>query len=274
MLYSFCPFHSLLTKAEQWDAVSKQPLFKGGAVRITKVHRDGEVEIHAHEQQSAIVEKVETPAKRTDDSGYAITGEEGEMERYLEYWLGATHASIEVLREICDHLVPRMSHADYEVSVGMKVMSRIVQSCVDKMATYASKYRASAEFGHEISSRLKETLFPDRFIGGFSGSPGYDTLMALQCFYLFIGHVQGHLVTLSPAAQATWDRGFIEAVDFVTNQMDRIVAWTKQQMGSRASQTLLVPCREAAKLKNVFKEELPKKRSAWGERLKTERYGG
>jgi hypothetical protein len=152
-----------------------------------------------------------------------------------------------------------MSHADYEVSVGMKVMSRIVGSCVDKMSAYASKYRAAGEFGEELSSRLKEQLFPNEFIGGMSGSPAYDTLIALQSFYLFIGHVQGHLVTLSPASQATWDRGFVEAVDFVTEQLERITSWTKQQMGSRASQTLLVPCKEAARLKNVFKKEAAQK---------------
>lgn len=59
-----------------------------------------------------------------------------------------------------------------------------------------------------------------------------------------------------PAAQATRDREFVEAVTFVNTQVGRVYAWTKQQLSSRGPQTLLEPCKEAAMLKDRIKEEL------------------
>ncbi|KAK5350817.1 hypothetical protein LTR11_012031, partial [Exophiala xenobiotica] len=75
-------------------------------------------------------------------------------------------------------------------------------------------------------------------------------------FYLFLGHVEGHIITLVPAAQASWDKEFFEAVSFVNTQIGRMYAWTKQQMGSRGPQALLVPGRAAVELKDKISDEL------------------
>jgi len=54
---------------------------------------------------------------------------------------------------------------------------------------YVFKYRIKAEFGHEISATLKEKLFPPDDVGGFSSSQPYDTLVALEGFYVFLGYI-------------------------------------------------------------------------------------
>jgi hypothetical protein len=80
----------------------------------------------------------------------------------------------------------------------------------------------------------------------------------LQSFYLFLGHVEGHVITLVPAVQASWDKEFFEAVNFVNPQIGGMFAWTKQQMGSRGPQALLVPGRAAAELKDKISDVLAK----------------
>ena len=125
------------------------------------------------------------------------------------------------------------------------------------------KYRAKGEFGHEISATLKDKLFPADEVGGFSGSEAYDTLVALEGFYVFIGHVDAHLITLTPTVQATWDKAFMSAVEFGSTQIERMQAWTKQQLRVRGPQTLLVPCIPAANLKKKLeKENIPVSRTA------------
>lgn len=177
-------------------------------------------------------------------------------ERFLGYWLGATFASIETLRDICDDLIPRISHADYEISSGMVVMHRIITSCIERLGPFTVEYRTEHPYGQRTSLDLKKRLFPDVLAGGISGSNAYDILITLQSFYLFLGHVEGHIITLVPAAQASWDKEFFEAVSFVNTQIGRMYAWTKQQMGSRGPQALLVPGRAAVELKDKISDEL------------------
>lgn len=182
--------------------------------------------------------------------------EDERTENFLQYWLGATHASLETLRDICDHLIPRLTHADYEISSGMRIMHRIITTCLDRLGPITVKYRSERRYGRQTSLDLKQRLFPDEEAGGISGSSSYDILIVLQSFYLFLAHVESHVITMLPAAQATWDREFVEAVTFVNTQVGRVYAWTKQQLSSRGPQTLLVPCKEAAMLKDRVKDEL------------------
>lgn len=232
---------------EQWDPVSKQPMFKSGAVRVTKISRtQNATEVNAPEQQSAAVTKAE------DNETTLPTEKE---ERFLEYYLGATYAALGTLRDICDHL-PDVVH-DAEVSLGMGIMRRILQKCSTRLEPFAQKYHAKAAEGREISGSLRKQLFAqtNRSTGGISGSAAFDCLFALQNMYLFIGYLEAHLIALTPTSQASWDTSFVEAVDFVKEQLDRVKAWTTQQMSARASQALLVPCKEATQLEGRLKSE-------------------
>ncbi|KAK5532645.1 hypothetical protein LTR23_009455 [Exophiala sp. CCFEE 6169] len=242
---------------QQWDPVSKQPQFKSGAVRVTKIDpSDGDQPRAPELQTAAIRTKEEHNQKQAREAG-CKRGEEP-TERFLGYWLGATFASIETLRDICDDLIPRIVHADYEISSGMVVMHRIITSCIERLGPFTVKCRIEHPYGQQTSLDLKKRLFPDILAGGISGSNAYDILITLQSFYLFLGHVEGHVITLVPAAQASWDKEFFEAVNFVNTQIGRMFAWTKQQMGSRGPQALLVPGRAAAELKDKISDILAK----------------
>jgi len=245
----------VLTYAEQWDPVSKQPQFKSGAVRITKIDPAGKEKVHAPELQTAAIKAKEEHNKAITKPG-GLNGEDKRTESFLQYWLGATYASMETLRDICDHLMSRITHSDYEVTSGMRIMHRLITSCVDRLGPITVKYRSENEYGRQTSLELKKRLFPEAEVGDISGSNAYDVLIALQSFYMFLGHVESHIIAMSPAAQATWDREFIEAVNFLNTQVGRMYAWTKQQLASRGPQTLLVPCSEAAELKDRIKDVL------------------
>ncbi|KAK5218874.1 hypothetical protein LTR47_011630 [Exophiala xenobiotica] len=103
-------------------------------------------------------------------------------------------------------------------------MHRIITSCIERLGPFTVKYRIEHPYGQRTSLDLKKRLFPDVLAGGISGSNAYDILITLQSFYLFLGHVEGHIITLVPAAQASWDKEFFEAVSFVNTQIGRIAA--------------------------------------------------
>jgi ferredoxin-nitrate reductase len=226
-------------------------MFKSGAVRVTKVEKQDDGEVHIHEQQTSAVKRVEQIRKRHTATSPRETPE---LERYLEFWLAITFDAFKSLRSICDDLIPKMSHGDWEVCSGMQVMHRIVTLCVEHFEPHVLKYRAVGNFGHDINAKLKDNLFPADVVGHFSGSESFDTMVALQGFYTFLSQIEAHLITLSPSAQATWDKAFISAVAFLQTQLGRMQAWTKQQLKSRAPQALLVPCQPAADLKKRFEK--------------------
>lgn len=229
---------------EQWDPVSKQPLFKSGAVRLSKVS-SGASTISAPEQQSLAVRKAEENEKHFPTE---------KEDRFLEYYLGAAYAALETLRDICDHL-PSVVH-DHEVRLGVRIMHRILTKCSTKMEPFAKKYHAKAATGREVSGVLRKHLFAEtNMTGGLSGSAAFDTLFALQNMYLFVGYLEAHLIVLTPTSQASWDTEFVKAVSFVKEQMDRVKAWTAQQLGVRAPQALLVPCKEASQLEERLESE-------------------
>ncbi|KAK5309059.1 hypothetical protein LTR70_010639, partial [Exophiala xenobiotica] len=230
---------------ERWDLVSKQPMFKSGAVRIGKIP-PGEVKVHTREQHSETVRKLED--QRSQFPGPGDVHKHEKLGRILEYWLGATATSFDTLQDICDHVVPRVEGADFEIGAGMRVMHRITTACLTRLKPITQKYNIDERLGHNISTGLKDRLFPDAIVD-FTGSPSYDVLIMLQGFYLFLGYIEAHMFALQPTSQAAWDKDFNGCVEFLTQQLERMKAWTKQQMHSRGPQTLLVPCRQAVGLR-------------------------
>ncbi|MCJ1367559.1 hypothetical protein MMC16_006693 [Acarospora aff. strigata] len=77
---------------EQWDPISKQPMFESGSIRIEKLTADpstGTVQIHAKQQQTPTVHAVE----RRKPSAHAIA-DSTPRERHLEFHMGATYEAI------------------------------------------------------------------------------------------------------------------------------------------------------------------------------------
>jgi len=192
-----------------------------------------------------MVKKVEKATKDFTHGGDRHASDLEPNARFLEYWLGAVQGSAQTLVTVCETIVPAAYNADWEVATGMKVMKRLAVTCVDRIGPYALKYRTDREFGMVTSKELSTRLFPQKKAGEISGSQSYDTLLALQSFYMYLAYIQGHLIALTPAAAAMWDEGFVGAVDFLKTQIQRMVDWTNQQLQSRGPQALLVPHKAA-----------------------------
>lgn len=219
---------------EQWDPISKQPMFKSGAVRIEKCKDEsGNVKIHAKEGQSSAIRRVE----REKSSAHQVSDTK-ERERHLEFWLGSTFEAIKVLVEICGRLIPRTIH-DREIHGGITNLHRIGQRVHDAMEPQCRKYGEKSDYGLGLSTTLRDSLFPE--IDHECEPSPYEVLVILHGLYLYISHVQCQLTTLTPASLALWDKDFSDAVAFSSSEVARQLAWVQKQMATRSPQTLLVP---------------------------------
>lgn len=93
-------------------------MFKGGAIRITKrPSTDGEVKIHAPEQQSAA--EATAAKKHTKDQGTKTIRERG-----LETWLGELDCAIVRLIDLYNTVIPKCDR-DPDAQNGLRIMVRI-----------------------------------------------------------------------------------------------------------------------------------------------------
>ncbi|KAJ1716297.1 periplasmic nitrate reductase [Aspergillus flavus] len=224
---------------DEWDPVSKQPMFKSGAVRIEKcIQKEGGKEIHPKEEQTAAIRSVEQKKGQGKAlATNAFNSQSGvERIRRLEFWLGATHQALEVLNDVYMDLIPRLVH-DLEVYSGLEVMRRITLDILRKLNAVISRYHESRQYGRKVATSLKDSLFPVVE----EGSDAYEALVALQALDVFLTYIEGHLTALSPASQALWDLEFVEAVKFSQHGIQRQKAWVTQHIKVKSPQTLLVP---------------------------------
>ncbi|KAJ5982023.1 hypothetical protein N7451_012123 [Penicillium sp. IBT 35674x] len=219
---------------EQWDPVSKQPMFKSGAVRIEKcVQKESDPPI-APERQTAAITSVEHHKLNATE---ACKDRSEKRVRWLEMWLGATHESLEMLRDIYSDLIPRLVH-DFEVQSGLEVMRRITLDAIHKLEPVVARYHESRLYGRKVCKRLRRTLFPMK---EDESNDAYEALIALQSLEMFFSYIEGHLTALSPASQALWDTEFVDAVTFAQTSVGRQKAWANQHIKVKSPQTLLVP---------------------------------
>ncbi|KAL4756825.1 molybdopterin oxidoreductase family protein [Aspergillus foveolatus] len=220
---------------EQWDPVSKQPMFKSGAVRIEKcVQKENEPPI-SRERHSEAIQNVESNKANATET--RKDGQESRV-RWLEMWLGATHESLETLRQIYDKLIPQLVH-DLEIQAGLGVMRRIAADIITKLEPIVQRYHESRIYGRGVCERLRKALFPMED----DKDNSYETLIVLQSLEMFLTYIDGHLTALSPASQALWDQEFVDAVSFATQHIQRQKAWVTTHIKVKSPQTLLVPQR-------------------------------
>lgn len=209
-------------------------MFKSGAVRIEKcVQKESQPPVAPERQSEAIhsVEQNKTNATETrkDESHNRI--------RWLEMWLGATHESLEMLRDIYSDLIPRLVH-DLEIQAGLEVMRRITHDAIGKLEPVVARYHESRLYGRKVCERLRRALFP---MEEDASNNAYEALIALQSLEMFLTYIEGHLTALSPASQALWDTEFVDAVTFAHTSVGRQKAWATQHIKVKSPQTLLVP---------------------------------
>lgn len=219
-----------LTTAK-WDPISKQPMFKGGAIRITKLpSHDGQVAIHAHEQQSAALSAA---AGRHQNASPAT---ESTRKRGLESWLGELDCAIGRLVILFEDLLPKTDR-DPDAQNGLRIMVRIAMRVSECIKPMAAKYREDRTHGQKRADALADLLF--RREEGVDGT--YEMLETMQGLHLYLAYVRGSLRGMYPASQALWDRDFVRAVEEATEDVAKMEEWCLQQMQFRSPQTLLVP---------------------------------
>jgi len=217
---------------DSWDPVSKQPRFKGGAVRIKKVEQVSVTEVK--EQQTTAIKTVE----ETKPDATEVPTDEPHRERHIELWLGATNESIKLFAKSCTTMFPQLVN-DLEVVSGLKVLATIANQTLDVLAPFVEKYHSDSTYGYAVSEGLEKAVFPWHKKDETASS--YGTLAILQGLLIYLSNTHGHLLALQPASAALWDKEFVAAVHKANENINRCMAWAKHQITVRAPQTLIVP---------------------------------
>ncbi len=170
-------------------------MLKSGVLKVEKCSsKSNEIAPEVREQQSRsilVVEKSKPNAKDIEDLS--------PRRRFLDHWMIITLEAIDMLVEICDRLIPELIH-DLEVNYGIKILRRISEDIRSTTQPYAPTEQVEIETTSKGTSRtLCDTLFPERRQGW---NQAYQALVALQGLQMYLGHVHGLLVALSPTSQA------------------------------------------------------------------------
>lgn len=205
-------------------------MFKGGAIRITKLPpTDGQVKIHAREQQSAAIEAA---AKKH----IKAQGTQTSRKRGLESWLGELDCAISRLIDIYKVLLPKCDR-DPDAQNGLRIMIRIATRAGSRIRPMAERYHEDKTRGKRRADVLADFIF--QHDEGVDGT--YEMLETMQGLHMYLAYIRGSLRGMKPASQALWDRECIAAVDEATSDVERMEEWCLQQMQFRSPQTLLVP---------------------------------
>ncbi|PKS10757.1 hypothetical protein jhhlp_002514 [Lomentospora prolificans] len=194
-----------------WDPVSKQPTFKAGAIKIEKIRdsarKNGSIQNgngpHVKEQQSAALERVSHNDAVATTSHKDLTN----RERCLELWLGETYEAIVQLQEIYCELMPKIIY-DPEIEGGLGVLERLAEDMRHKLEPQVDKYGENKQRGRHRAHVLRESLFPREDVP----ETPFEVLETLQGLHVYLFHIQGGMVALTPSSQALWDQEFEEAV--------------------------------------------------------------
>jgi ferredoxin-nitrate reductase len=229
-----CFINYVLMYPARWDTISKQPMFKGGAIKITKLpSTDGEVKIHAKEQQSAAVEKAAEKPEILD------IGIGQSRRRGVERWLGEIEQASLLLLDIFKDIISK-SDRDPDVQNGLRVLLRIADIMYNRIKPMADKYKDDKDWG-----KRRAHFLADAFFFGEKNKDQMDqsylVLETLLSLNMFLNYIKGGLRGMRPAAQALWDQELIDCVQTSTDDVSRMEEWSLQQMQIKAPQSLVVP---------------------------------
>ncbi|KAF1838463.1 nitrate reductase [Decorospora gaudefroyi] len=217
----------------RWDPISKQPMFKGGAIKITKLpSTDGEVKIHAREQQSAAEDKASK--KATDPMKI---GRDAPRRRGLERWMGEVEECSAVLLHIIDQIIEK-AVGDSDIQNGLHVIKEIAGRFRDKCKPFAEKYHDDKDWGKRRAHTLVDTLFMTE-TNEVKGP--YLMLETLNGLHTYLSYIRGGLRALYPAAQALWDQDLVNFLEQGFSDITKMEEWCLQQLQIKAPQSLIVP---------------------------------
>ncbi|GAA5854096.1 hypothetical protein JCM8547_008224 [Rhodosporidiobolus lusitaniae] len=213
-----------------WDFISKQPTFKGGAVRVRK--SEPEVEIYAVSQQF----KAEQDKANAIKNGDSHEHDKDEHVRHLEDILG----EYEVFsKAVLDKMVEMTkSHADHmEVRLGLKLHHRLCKEQAEKLQPFVDQYGEDESQAKTDVDSVVSALFPKHRYG----SQTYKRLMDLNALHTLISCLLGWLACIAPAALALHDEDFSTAASGATKVFSQAQSWCMDQNKVAAPQTLIVP---------------------------------
>jgi anaerobic selenocysteine-containing dehydrogenase len=219
---------------DRWDPISKQPMFKSGAVRVEKLPPSSTVP-HIREQHSAAIRKANSKSATATTTLEDLTN----RERQLELWLGETYETTVQLLEIYEKLIPSLIH-DLEVEAGLRVLHRIADEMRAALEPHVQQYGENKQRGRHRAHILRDALFPAQD----SKRSTYEVLETLQGLAVYLAHIRVSVTALLPAAQALWDEGFVHAVATAQECLGRMESWVSHQVKVRSPQTLLVPVKK------------------------------
>jgi ferredoxin-nitrate reductase len=209
-------------------------MFKGGAIKITKLPpTDGEVKIHAKEQQSTAEDQA---AEKPDAMNI---GSDRPRRRGLERWLGELEQCSLLLIKIFKDIASKADR-DPDIQNGLKVLLRIGKVMCERIKPVADKYEDDKDWGERRAHLLADTLFFDEK-NNDQMDASYLVLETLQSLHVFLSFIKGGLRGMRPAAMALWDKELVDCVEACTDDVSRMEEWTLQQMQIKAPQSLIVP---------------------------------
>lgn len=190
---------------DTWDFISKQPVFKSGAVKVEPAG----VEIHG-------VHRPKVPNKQTPKTEHKA--------RMLESFIEKFGVDLITLGEMYSRL--REREKNYELREGMHVLQNITQNMQARLQPIFTRYGV---FEKIQKAELQLDL------------PDSGVLSMLQYIFTHLSQVQAHIIVLTPTAGAMWDSEFVETIGFCEKELGRQISWTRNEMSVRAPQTLIVP---------------------------------
>jgi ferredoxin-nitrate reductase len=209
-------------------------MFKGGAIKITKLpSTDGEVKIHAKEQQTAAVQAAAEKPETMD----IVSGQS--RRRGLERWLGELEQCSLLLLDIFKDIISKADR-DPDVQNGLRVLLRIADIMYNRIKAMADKYKDDKNWGERRAHFLAKSLFFNEENKG-QMDQSYLVLETLLSLNMFLNYIKGSLRGMRPAAQALWDQELIDCVQTSTDDVSRMEEWALQQMQIKAPQSLVVP---------------------------------
>lgn len=221
---------------ETASRISKQPNFKGGAVRIKRA--EGVV---IHEKHSDAIKRAE--ARGDADRDRSVEGRKA----HLGGFLALIEATCSRLTLMYDEL-SEAHKAEGELLGGFGVMRMLAKEVEQALKPFLDKHAGADKDDDDVKAaedhvdNVKASLYAERRPRDMLGD--FARLMDLHSVRVVLGAMQAQLVCLQPTAMALRDEeGFPEAVALAQRQTKRQVDWVEAQLQVRAPQTLIVPAK-------------------------------
>ncbi|KAG7531329.1 hypothetical protein FFLO_04450 [Filobasidium floriforme] len=212
-----------------WDRNSKQPIFKTGGVKITKVTGD---KVSIPSKQKEAVKQMESPAyyeaQAKDDFEERI--------RHLEDYMGLWDDCSKEICDVLDMLSKRLKN-DFEIASGMLILKDFIVQSIEALKPFSEKYGARDQEAERDTKAIRAALFPD----SRTGHGSFELLLDVQGLYTMLGITKGYLTALLPVSKAEQDKEFTEAVKLAQELVQRSLSWAHSQIQVKAVHSLIVP---------------------------------